>query len=60
MSAVEPGYLRKILPDGPPEEGESWSTIQNDIESKILPGITHWFVTFDGQNIVPTEINDSL
>jgi aromatic-L-amino-acid/L-tryptophan decarboxylase len=45
MSAVEPGYLKKILPSGPPEEGEAWSDIQRDIDTKILPGLTHWYVT---------------
>jgi hypothetical protein len=45
MSAVEPGYLKKILPSGPPEEGEAWSDIQRDIDTKILPGLTHWCVT---------------
>ncbi|KAI9894744.1 MAG: hypothetical protein M1814_002101 [Vezdaea aestivalis] len=41
-SDVSPGYLRPLLPSGPPVEGESWSTIQADIEAKIMPGITHW------------------
>lgn len=39
---VEPGYLRKLLPDAAPEEGESWDEIQRDISSKIMPGLTHW------------------
>lgn len=43
MSNVEPGYLKKLLPDGPPQEGESWGDIQKDIESKIMPGLTHWY-----------------
>ena len=43
MSGVEPGYLKKLLPAGPPEEGEKWSDIQKDIETKILPGLTHWY-----------------
>ncbi|KAI9820317.1 MAG: hypothetical protein M1827_005939 [Pycnora praestabilis] len=42
LSAVEPGYLRKILPDGPPAQGERWEDIQKDIETKIVPGLTHW------------------
>ncbi|KAH0543721.1 hypothetical protein FGG08_002037 [Glutinoglossum americanum] len=42
VSEVEPGYLRKILPDGPPQEGEKWEDIQKDIEAKIMPGLTHW------------------
>ncbi|POS83574.1 hypothetical protein EPUL_005658, partial [Erysiphe pulchra] len=42
ISNVEPGYLRKLLPDGPPQVGEPWADIQKDIEAKIMPGITHW------------------
>jgi aromatic-L-amino-acid decarboxylase len=44
VSDVEPGYLTKILPDAPPEEGEPWSDIQKDIQTKIMPGLTHWYV----------------
>lgn len=43
LSNVSPGYLKKLLPTGPPEEGEKWSDIQADIESKIMPGLTHWY-----------------
>jgi aromatic-L-amino-acid decarboxylase len=42
VSNVEPGYLKKLLPDAPPQEGESWPEIQKDIETKIVPGLTHW------------------
>ncbi|KAF2236185.1 hypothetical protein EV356DRAFT_498622 [Viridothelium virens] len=42
QSAVEPGYLAPLLPAGPPEDGEPWPSIQRDIESKIMPGLTHW------------------
>ncbi|KAH8601652.1 pyridoxal phosphate-dependent transferase [Bisporella sp. PMI_857] len=42
VSNVEPGYLKKILPSGPPQDGESWEEIQKDIEAKIVPGLTHW------------------
>ena len=44
MSAVKPGYLRPSLPEGVPQEGERWEQIQEDIEAKILPGLTHWYV----------------
>lgn len=30
------------MPDGPPEEGESWDKIQADIDRVIMPGLTHW------------------
>ncbi|EKJ72480.1 hypothetical protein FPSE_07361 [Fusarium pseudograminearum CS3096] len=42
VSDVKPGYLRPLLPSSAPLEGESWTDIHADIESKILPGITHW------------------
>ncbi|SPQ23651.1 6c8e9a19-778b-44fb-a48f-19a82af5e110 [Thermothielavioides terrestris] len=42
VSAVEPGYLRKLLPAEAPQDGEPWADIQKDIETKIMPGITHW------------------
>ncbi|KAL8729589.1 MAG: hypothetical protein Q9166_004669 [cf. Caloplaca sp. 2 TL-2023] len=42
VSNVSPGYLRPLLPSGPPEEGEEWEDIQKDIEAKIMPGLTHW------------------
>ncbi|KAL9606869.1 MAG: hypothetical protein Q9167_008142, partial [Letrouitia subvulpina] len=42
MSDVEPGYLKALLPSGPPEEGEKFEDIQKDIEQKIMPGLTHW------------------
>ena len=44
VSNVEPGYLEKLLPSGPPLKGEAWTEIQKDIESKIMPGLTHWYV----------------
>ena len=44
LSNVEPGYLAKLLPSSPPKDGEQWEDIQKDIESKIMPGLTHWCV----------------
>ena len=42
VSDVEPGYLKKLLPEQAPENGEAWADIQKDIEAKIVPGLTHW------------------
>ncbi|CAN0541933.1 unnamed protein product, partial [Ectocarpus sp. 8 AP-2014] len=42
-SSVEPGYLKKLLPQQEfPLNGERWSDIMADVESVIMPGITHW------------------
>lgn len=43
VSDVEPGYLRKLLPSAAPEDGEPWADIQKDIDTKIMPGLTHWY-----------------
>ncbi|KAJ3032076.1 UNVERIFIED_CONTAM: hypothetical protein HDU68_006855 [Siphonaria sp. JEL0065] len=42
LSTVEPGFLGKLIPAEAPELPEKWEDIQSDIESKIMPGITHW------------------
>ena len=40
---VEPGYLRELLPKEPPKEGEKWEDILNDVETKIMPGVTFYY-----------------
>ncbi|KAJ3277777.1 hypothetical protein HDU76_010177, partial [Blyttiomyces sp. JEL0837] len=42
LSQVTPGYLRELLPQEAPENPESFDIIQNDFETKILQGVTHW------------------
>ncbi|XP_072174382.1 aromatic-L-amino-acid decarboxylase-like [Diadema setosum] len=39
---VQPGYLRNLIPESAPIEGDRWSDIMSDIERVIMPGITHW------------------
>ncbi|KAI4249141.1 MAG: hypothetical protein L6R40_000599 [Gallowayella cf. fulva] len=46
LANVSPGYLRPLLPSAAPEEGEKWEDIQKDIETKIMPGLTHWYFRF--------------
>ena len=42
MSQVKPGDIRSDLPLHPPQAGESFELILQDVERIILPGITHW------------------
>nr|GEY83134.1 tyrosine decarboxylase 1 [Tanacetum cinerariifolium] len=42
LSQVEPGYLRKLLPDSAPVQPESLESVLGDVQTKILPGVTHW------------------
>lgn len=39
---IEPGYLRKLIPEEAPEHPEDWKDIIADVETKIMPGVTHW------------------
>ncbi|XP_059668679.1 tyrosine decarboxylase-like [Cornus florida] len=41
-SQVEPGYLRKLLPNSAPDHPETIETILQDVEHHIIPGLTHW------------------
>ncbi|KIX02774.1 uncharacterized protein Z518_08716 [Rhinocladiella mackenziei CBS 650.93] len=42
LPTIKPGFLAPQLPKSAPERPQSWSEIQPDIASKIVPGITHW------------------
>lgn len=42
LSQVQPGYLRDLLPDSAPTYPESLQQVFDDIQAKILPGVTHW------------------
>ncbi|XP_008358473.2 phenylacetaldehyde synthase [Malus domestica] len=42
LSQVQPGYLRDLLPDSAPTHPESLQQVFDDIQAKILPGVTHW------------------
>ncbi|CAM9405451.1 unnamed protein product, partial [Ascophyllum nodosum] len=63
---VEPGYLRKRLTQSEfPSQGEKWSDIMADVESHIMPGITHWqhprfFAYYPGNSSPPGVLSDIL
>ncbi|XP_013419211.2 aromatic-L-amino-acid decarboxylase [Lingula anatina] len=40
--AVQPGYMRQLLPETAPESAESWEDVIGDIERVIMPGTAHW------------------
>ncbi|KAH6825656.1 Pyridoxal phosphate transferases superfamily protein [Perilla frutescens var. hirtella] len=41
-SQVEPGYLKKRLPDSAPYDAEPIEEILRDVQNDIVPGLTHW------------------
>ena len=42
LAKVKPGETRMLFPQDPPLEGEAFDKIFEDIDSKIMPGMTHW------------------
>lgn len=65
LSQVEPGEIKSHLPEAPPEESESMEKIMADVNSIILPGITHWqspnfFAYFPANSSGPSILGDLL
>jgi len=42
LSNVKPGDVKSKLPQTPPQKGESFDQIISDLDSIIMPGVTHW------------------
>lgn len=62
---VKPGYMRHLIPESAPLEGESWSKIFPDIERVVMPGVTHWqsphmHAYFPALNSFPSLLGDML
>lgn len=62
---VRPGYMKNLLPESAPNEGEEWNVIFNDIERVVMPGITHWqsphmHAYFPALNSFPSLLGDML
>jgi aromatic-L-amino-acid/L-tryptophan decarboxylase len=42
LAQVEPGDIRSRLPASPPEKGEPFAAVLEDLDEILLPGLTHW------------------
>jgi aromatic-L-amino-acid decarboxylase len=42
LAQVEPGAIRAALPPEPPEDPEPFEAVLRDLETVLLPGMTHW------------------
>ncbi|KAL3517749.1 hypothetical protein ACH5RR_020338 [Cinchona calisaya] len=42
LSQVQPGYLRELLPGSVPIHPDRLEDVLDDVQAKILPGVTHW------------------
>ncbi|XP_033247236.1 histidine decarboxylase isoform X2 [Drosophila miranda] len=62
---VSPGYMRQLLPESAPIEGEPWPKIFDDVERIVMPGVTHWqsphmHAYFPALNSMPSLLGDML
>src|SRR5271166_1554601 len=65
LSRVQPGEIRSKLPPNAPEQGEAFDQILGDMESVVLPGITHWqspnfYAYFPANASGPATLGDFL
>jgi aromatic-L-amino-acid/L-tryptophan decarboxylase len=65
VSRAKPGEIRASLPAGPPERGESFEAMLQDVEKLILPGVTHWqspnfYAYFPSNNSFPSMLGELL
>ena len=65
LSQVKPGEIKDQLPETPPMESESMEQIMLDVNSIIMPGITHWqspnfFAYFPANTSGPSILGDLL
>jgi aromatic-L-amino-acid decarboxylase len=42
LARVEPGDIRAALPASPPDEPEPFSAVLRDLDTVLMPGLTHW------------------
>lgn len=65
MSRSQPGQIRDLIPENPPEQGEPMDEILADFQRDILPGVTHWnhprfFAYFPANNSAPSILGEML
>merc|ERR1719223_2054399 len=39
---VKPGYIRDVVPERAPEQGEAWQAVMADLDKVVMSGVTHW------------------
>ena len=42
VPAIEPGDVRAMLPEHPPDAPEPWEAVRRDLDEIVLPTIAHW------------------
>src|ERR1700735_5726213 len=65
LAQVAPGEIRTTLPAQPPQSGTEFRHVIQEVNSKIMPGITHWqspnfFAYFPANASEPSVLGDLL
>jgi aromatic-L-amino-acid decarboxylase len=65
LSQVSPGDIRRALPEHAPERGEPFDAVLRDLDTVLLPGITHWqhpafYAFFSANSSGPGVLGDLL
>jgi aromatic-L-amino-acid/L-tryptophan decarboxylase len=63
LAQVKPNEIRASLPPNPPQQGTTFDAIIAELNSKIMPGITHWqspnfFAYFPANASEPSVLGD--
>jgi aromatic-L-amino-acid/L-tryptophan decarboxylase len=63
LSQVKPGEIKSLFPENPPQTGETMDAVIQDLNRKILPGITHWqspnfYAFFPSNTSFPSILGD--
>ena len=61
--ALQPGDVRAMLPAHPPVAGEPFSAVLSDLDTVVVPGLTHWqhpsfFAYFPGNSSYPAILGE--
>ncbi|HEY0704265.1 MAG TPA: pyridoxal-dependent decarboxylase [Candidatus Acidoferrales bacterium] len=65
LAQVKPGEIRASLPPDPPQNGVAFDAIVAELNSKIMPGVTHWqspnfFAYFPANASEPSVLGDLI
>ena len=65
VPAVEPGDILAQLPPLPPQKGEPFDRVMSDVDTYIMPGITHWqspnfFAYFQSNTYFPSILGEMV
>ena len=65
LSQDQPGEVRQRLPETPPEQGEEFDRILDDLHRVVVPGLTHWqhpgyFGYFPANTSGPSVLGDLI